>query len=125
MLISKCFGGLKMSGYLPKAVIEALQDARVPSRPSAPLTLKAGDVEVPVIELTERGFAVATGPGIVLRGHVDIYRGSEHIRRGLIVASAVEPGRTLFEFKQQSSCNATQPLDFVDQRDNDGLLSSH
>ena len=111
-----------MSGHLPKAVLEGLQDAQSRPENTARLTLRAGDFVVPVIEMTDRGLTVARDKKLPLRGHVDIYKGTELVRRALIIAAALEPGRAVFEFKQQSACGATAPLDFVHGQEIEGYL---
>ncbi|WP_045391900.1 hypothetical protein [Falsirhodobacter sp. alg1] len=70
------------------------------------------DAAFPVLRLWETGMAVEASRLTHLRGLVDIYDGPHHVGRCLIVASSLEDGELLCEFKTFQTVGDRAPVDF-------------
>ncbi len=102
-----------MVEFLPKDVQEGLDRARKAAlRKSSRLRLHVGDDIHRVLRVWEGGFAVEAEHAPQLRGLVDLYEGSQHLARCLIVASHEEPGEVHFEMKRMTDVSGEQPVDF-------------
>lgn len=102
-----------MTTYVPKAVQEALDAARVSGlKKKSRLRVAVDDGYFPVLRTWENGFSVEEEFIPQLRGLVDIYDGSRHVSQCLIVASEAEGGEMRYEFKRETAAADTAPLDF-------------
>ncbi|MEZ5798974.1 MAG: hypothetical protein R3D63_16750 [Paracoccaceae bacterium] len=103
-----------MLEYLPKEVREGLEAARKRdlSRKSR-LRVQVGEAVYPVLRFWHDGFALDAdlAPG-KLRGLVDVYDGSRHVLQCLIVASGLENGELVCDFKRATAVTDKAPLDF-------------
>lgn len=103
-----------MLEFLPHYVREGLEAARKrDERKRSRLRVHVGDAVYPILRMWQDGFALDAGqvPGR-LRGLVDIYDGSRHISQCLIVASAVENGQVICEFKRSTAVTDRPALDY-------------
>jgi hypothetical protein len=102
-----------MTDFLPKElqdqVARALRQAR---RRKATRVVHVGDDVYPILDFSDAGFAVDASDAPHLRGLVDIYEGSRHLTRALIVASAEDGDLMRYEFKRNTPATATAPTDF-------------
>ncbi len=102
-----------MTTFIPKAVQEALDQARLLGFKSKNrLRVHMGDEIYPVLRLWSGGFSVEAGGVPQLRGLVDLYDGARHLSQCLIVASEEEAGEMRYEFKRATAASETAPLDF-------------
>lgn len=102
-----------MSDHLPKEVRDGLELARrADRRKNNRLRLHVGDAVLPVLRAWEDGFALSLEDAPRLRGLVDLYDGSRHLSRCLIVASSEETHEMVYEFKRATEAVDRQPLDF-------------
>jgi len=102
-----------MLEFLPKEIAEGLAQARKRenSRKSR-LRVQVGEAVFPVLRFWHDGFALDADLAPKLRGLVDVYDGSRHIFQCLIVASAVEDGQLVCEFKRNTAVRESAPLDY-------------
>jgi len=108
-----------MLEHLPKEVREGLEAARLrEARKRARLRVEVGDAVFPVLRFWDTGFAIAAAmaPGR-LRGFVDIHDGPRHILQCLIVASAVEDGELVCDFKRVTPIADRPALDYFRDED--------
>ncbi|MEP2716790.1 hypothetical protein [Pseudophaeobacter sp.] len=102
-----------MTTYVPKAVQEALDAARISGlKNKSRLRVAVGDGYFPVLRTWDTGFSVEEEFVPQLRGLVDLYEGSRHLSQCLIVASEAEGGEMRYEFKRATAASETAPLDF-------------
>jgi len=83
------------------------------SREAARCLLHVGSETHAVLRLWEDGFAVDAGLVPRLRGAVEISRAGRDLWTCLIVASRVEDGMLLCEFKRISPVHTEAPVDYV------------
>lgn len=103
-----------MSTYVPSAVQDALDDARIARlRKSSKLRIETADGYFRVLRLWEGGFSVASEDAPHLRGYVDLYEGPSQLFQCLIIASSEEAGEMRYEFKRLTAVSHTQPSDFA------------
>ena len=103
-----------MLEFLPKDVREGLDAARKKDlKRKSRLRVQVGDAVFPVLRFWHDGFALDAdlSPG-KLRGLVDVYDGSRHIFQCLIVASALENGELVCDFKRATAVSDRAALDF-------------
>ncbi len=103
-----------MLEFLPKEVREGLEAARKKDmKRKSRLRVHVGDAIFPVLRFWNNGFAIDADllPG-QLRGLVDIYDGSRHVFQCLIVASGVENGELVCDFKRATAVSDRAALDF-------------
>lgn len=113
-----------MLEFLPKDVRDGLEAARRKdqSRRSR-LRLQVGEAVYPVVRLWDDGLALDARLAPHLRGLVDVYDGGRHIFQCLIVASTVENGELLVDFKRSTPVADRAALDFwKDENAPAGLL---
>lgn len=92
-----------MLEFLPKEVREGLEAARLRDRKrKARLRVQVGGAVFPVLRFWEDGFALDAALAPKLRGLVDLFEGDRHIFQCLIVASTVEGGELLCDFKRST-----------------------
>ena len=102
-----------MLEYLPKEVREGLEAARKRDmRRKSRLRVHLGQQVYPILRFWEDGFAMDADHATHLRGVADIYDGARHIFQGLIIASMVENGQLVCEFKRSNAVSERPPLDF-------------
>jgi len=103
-----------MDMQLPQYVQAGLDAARRKAEArSKRLRVEVGGRSVPILRAWPGGFAVAAEDGATLRGLVDLFDGSRHLSRGLIVAAADEDGERIFDYKRMTEATGDQPADFV------------
>ncbi|MGL4236547.1 hypothetical protein [Tabrizicola sp.] len=103
-----------MLEFLPKEVREGLEAARKKDQKrKSRLRVQVGDTVYPVLRFWQDGFALdADFSPSKLRGLVDIYEGSRHVFQCLIVASFIENGELVCDFKRVTAVSERAPLDF-------------
>ncbi|MFN4203256.1 MAG: hypothetical protein ACK4GM_09390 [Tabrizicola sp.] len=103
-----------MLEFLPIEVREGLDAARRrDQKRKSRLRVQVGDAVFPVLRFWDNGFALDAdfSPG-KLRGLVDVYDGSRHAFQCLIVASGIENGELVCDFKRATAVTERAPLDF-------------
>lgn len=102
-----------MSTFLPSEVLEGLEDARRRSwQSSRRLRIEAGSQRIAVTRAWEGGFALHARAAPNLRGLVDLYDGTRHLKRCLIVASERDGEEMRYELKVVNEAIDEQPVDF-------------
>jgi hypothetical protein len=102
-----------MLEFLPKEVREGLELARKrDNRRKSRLRVQVGAAVFPVLRFWDEGFALDAGMTPHLRGLVDVYDGARHIFQCLIIASSVENGELVCDFKRSTMVSDRAPLDF-------------
>ena len=102
-----------MLEFLPKDIADGLAMAR--NREAARksrLRVQVGEAVFPLLRFWHDGFAMDAAVTPKLRGLVDVYDGSRHIFQCLIIASNVENGEIVCEFKRSTAVLDKAPLDF-------------
>ncbi len=84
--------------------------ARAPRK--SRLRVQVGEAVYPVLRFWHDGLALDAGLTPRLRGLVDVYDGGRHIFQCLIVASTVENGEVICDFKRSTAVTDTAALDF-------------
>lgn len=103
-----------MSTYVSAELQAGLDAARVRrAKRRSRLRVEGGGTSHPVLRLWEGGFALDAAEVPRLRGLVDLYDGTRHIGRCLVVASDEEAGERRFEFKRPLSAPQGAALDFA------------
>jgi hypothetical protein len=111
--IEQVIWGVKMLEFLPKEVREGLEAARMRDlKKRSRLRVQLGDQVFPILRFWDDGFSVDTKHSSHLRGLVDIYDGARHIFQALIIASTVENGELICDFKRSTAVSDRAPLDF-------------
>ena len=102
-----------MLEFLPKDIADGLAMARnrEATRKSR-LRVQVGEAVFPLLRFWHDGFAMDADHATHLRGVADIYDGARHIFQGLIIASMVENGQLVCEFKRSNAVSERPPLDF-------------
>ncbi|MBK6468089.1 MAG: hypothetical protein IPL38_06170 [Rhodobacter sp.] len=103
-----------MLEFLPKEVREGLEAARKRDlKRKSRLRVQVGEAVFPVLRFWHDGFALDAdlSPG-KLRGLVDVFDGSRHVFQCLIVASGLENGELVCDFKRATAVTETAPLDY-------------
>lgn len=103
-----------MLEFLPVEVREGLDAARKrDQKRKSKLRVQVGDAVYPVLRFWDNGFALDAdfSPG-KLRGLVDVFDGSRHVFQCLIVASSIENGELVCDFKRATAVTERAPLDF-------------
>ena len=102
-----------MLEFLPKDVREGLEMARMrDQKRRSRLRAQVGSAVFPVLRFWDEGIALDARLTPHLRGLVDVYDGARHIFQCLIVASTVENGELLCDFKRSTAVLDKAPLDF-------------
>lgn len=101
-----------MEAVFSKEVQAGLDEARVQSLKRASRLRVNVDGQIhPVLRMWKTGFALETDTP-ALRGLVDLYDGSLHLFRCLIVTSYDEEGERRYEFKQATAVSEKPAVDF-------------
>lgn len=102
-----------MLEFLPKEVRDGLDAARMRDQNRrSRLRVQVGEAVFPVLRLWHDGLALDGKLTPKLRGRVDIYDGARHVYQCLIVASSLEDGELICEFKRSTAVSDQAPLDF-------------
>jgi len=99
---------------LPQEVREGLDAARKrEERRKSRLRVRVGEATFKVLRFWDDGFALDAGfSPDKMRGLVDVYDGSRHVFQCLIVASSIESGELLCDFKRVTAVSDRPALDF-------------
>ena len=76
------------------------------------LRIQIGGEVYPILRLWDEGLAMDADQLPHLRGLVDVYDGTRHLSQCLIVASTVENGQLVCDFKRSTPVTDRPPLDF-------------
>jgi hypothetical protein len=76
------------------------------------LRLQIGTEVYPILRIWDDGLAVDADHVSHLRGLVDVYDGARHLSQCLIVASNVENGQLICDFKRSTMVTDRAALDF-------------
>lgn len=99
--------------YLPKELIDGLDAARLRGQTrKSRLRVQLGAQLVPILRFWKDGFAVDGAITQNLRGLVDIFDGAKHEFQCLIVASRVENGNLICDFKRATRVEDRAALDY-------------
>lgn len=102
-----------MSMFLPQDVRDGLAMAQArKARKESRMRVGSGATAVPILSFGARLFSVDRENAPVLRGFVDIYDGTKHLYQALIVASAEEGDRMVYEFKRMTATQTGPALDY-------------
>jgi hypothetical protein len=102
-----------MIEFLPQDISDGFDEARRrhQSRKSR-LRVQLGEEFVPVLQFWKDGFALDGAVTTHLRGLVDIFDGARHEFQCLIVASRVENGNLICDFKRATRVEDRAALDY-------------
>ncbi len=107
-----------MSTFLSPEVQAGLDAARKTAlKKSNRLSVQAGDRTFKILRSWHNGFSLDADEAPHLRGLVDMFDGTNHLSRCLIIASGEEGGELEFEYKRTSEAVDRQPLDFYHRPD--------
>lgn len=114
-----------MLEFLPQEVRDGIAAARKrEQRRKSRLHARVGDAVFPILRFWDEGFALDPDRSPPLRGMVDIYDGSRHILRCLIITSAAENGELVCDFKRSATVSDSAPLDYwLEQAKPTGLIT--
>lgn len=102
-----------MLEILPPEIRDGLDAARKrEARRKSRLRVQVGEAVFPVLRFWHDGFVLDGSLAPHLRGLVDVYDGANHIFQCLIVASTMEHGNLVCEFKRSTAVLDKAPLDF-------------
>lgn len=102
-----------MLEFLPQDIRDGLDAARKrEARRKSRLRVQVGEAVFPILRFWHDGFVLDGELTPHLRGLVDVYDGSNHIFQCLIVASTMENGDLVCEFKRSTAVLDKAPLDF-------------
>ncbi len=103
-----------MLEFLPREVREGLEAARRRDvRARSRIRVHVGEFVYPVLRSWPGGFALEAEHAPHLRGLVDLYDGSRQIMQCLIVASSVEGGEVICDFKRATPTTDRAALDYL------------
>lgn len=98
---------------LPQSIWDELHAARTEAaKARSRLRVEANGKSHPVLRLTPDGFALDIADAPKLRGLVDLFDGSRHLSRCLIVAAQEDAGQMVYDFKRNTAASNGAPLDF-------------
>lgn len=105
--------GVIMLEFLPKEVRDGLDAARNRdyARKSR-LRIHVNGAVFPILRFWHEGFALDSSHAPNLRGLVDVYDGARHVFQCLIVASEIENGVLVCDFKRSTPVTDRAPLDY-------------
>jgi len=102
-----------MLEFLPQDIRDGLEAARKrESGRKSRLRVQVGEAVFPILRFWHDGFALDAALTPHLRGLVDVYDGSRHIFQGLIVASLVDNGDLICDFKRMTIVSDRAALDY-------------
>lgn len=76
------------------------------------LRVQLGEAVFPILRMWDGGIALDAERTPHLRGLIDVYDGANQIFQCLIVASTVENGELICDFKRSTAVTDKPPLDF-------------
>ncbi len=102
-----------MLEFLPKEIQDGLAAAkkRDQTRKSR-LRVQLGEAVFPILRMWDGGIALDADRTPHLRGLIDVYDGTNQIFQCLIIASTVENGELICEFKRSTAVTDKAALDF-------------
>ena len=106
-------GGVTMLEHLPPEIEAGLRLAQKRDlKRKSRLRVHIGGQVFPILRLWEDGLALDASQAEHLRGLVDVYDGAVHLCQCLIIASSVENGELVCDFKRSTNVVSTPALDF-------------
>lgn len=106
--------GCQVLEFLPPEVRQGLEAARRRDlRARSRLRVHVDDAVYPVLRSWPGGFALEAEHAPHLRGLVDLYDGTRHLMQCLIVASSVEGGEVICDFKRATPITDRAALDYL------------
>ena len=103
-----------MTTYLSKEVQQSLNEARAQrKRKKTRYRVQFDGSMYPVLKLWDTGFSLGSEAAPQMRGLVDLFEGSNHFSRCLIIASDEQDGEVKFEFKRSTPPTDKAALDFA------------
>ena len=103
-----------MTTFLSKEVQQDLNEARSKhKRKKARYRVQFDGSTYPVLKLWDTGFSVGSEAAPHMRGLIDLFEGSNHFSRCLIIAAAEQDGEVKFEFKRSTPPADKAALDFA------------
>lgn len=100
--------------FLPQNVKDGLDAVERPAADGrSRMRIKVGGLTFNILRTSVKGFAVKASAVQHLRGQVDLYEGTRHVGRCLIVASGLDGDEMLYEFKRNTPVSDCAPLDFA------------
>lgn len=102
-----------MMEFLPKDLADGFDEARRSRQTrKSRLRVQLGEKLVPILQFWKDGFALDGAVTTQLRGFVDVYDGARHEFQCLIVASRVENGNLICDFKRATRVEDRAALDY-------------
>lgn len=102
-----------MLEFLPQEIRDGLAAGQKRSRMrKSRLRVQIGDDVFPILRMWETGIALDADQVPHLRGLIDVYDGANQIFQSLIIASTVENGELICEFKRSTPVADRAALDF-------------
>jgi hypothetical protein len=116
-----------MLEFLPQEIRDGLEAAQKRDwKRRSRLRVQLGEAVFPIIRMWENGLSLDAERTSNLRGLIDVYDGANHIFQCLIVASSVENGELICDFKRSTPVADKAALDFVqDDKKPAGYLPKH
>ena len=116
-----------MLEFLPQDIRDGLEAAKKRDwKRRSRLRVQLGDAVFPILRMWENGIALDASSTPHLRGLIDIYDGANHILQCLIVATTIENGELICDFKRATPVADRPALDFVrDENAPAGYLPKH
>jgi len=102
-----------MLQFLSNEVRDGLEAARkLAQRRRSRMAVHVADEVYPILRYWQNGFSIDARHTTHLRGLADIYDGPRQLTQCLLVASTVEHGELLCEFKRNTTALDQAPVDF-------------
>lgn len=102
-----------MQEFLPQEIRDGLATAkRLELTRKSRLRVQLGEAVFPILRMWDGGIALNADRTPHLRGLIDIYDGANQIFQCLIVASTIEDGELICEFKRSTPVTDKAALDF-------------
>lgn len=102
-----------MLEYFSKELREGFEAARKRQNArKSRLRVQIGAEIYPILRIWDEGLAMDADHIPSLRGLVDVYDGARHLSQCLIVASTIENGELICNFKRSTPVTEKAPLDF-------------
>lgn len=102
-----------MLEFLPQEIRDGLDAARKrEAKRKSRLRVQVGEAVFPILRFWHDGFALDADLTPHLRGLVHVFDGDRHVFECLIVASTIENGDLVCDFKRSTAVTDSAPLDF-------------
>ena len=106
-----------MSTFLSKDILAGLKAAqKTETKKKNRFRIEFNKKHYPVIRLTKSGFCVEAEKAPMIRGLVDLYDRDKHLKQCLIVAAKEENGIVYFDYKRNTTAQASAPKDFFQNK---------